>query len=241
MNHFIEFQTDKEDNLYVMIHCGSRNLGLQVAKHYNNIAKEINKKYYSSVPPEYQLAFLPFDSEEGQMYYKEMKFCVAFAETNRFVIGRNVIDTIQKISKKSLEFEMLDVNHNFASVENHFGKNLIIHRKGATRAYEGEFGIIPGSQGTASYLVKGKGNTDSFKSCSHGAGRVLGRKAAIKTLDLQKEIKKMDDQGIIHSLRHANDLEEAPSAYKDINIVMKDQEDLVDIVTELKPIAVIKG
>jgi tRNA-splicing ligase RtcB len=117
----------------------------------------------------------------------------------------------------------------------------MVHRKGATAAYKDQLGIIPGSQGTSSFIVRGKGNRESFMSCSHGAGRVIGRKQAKKDLNLEDEIKILDDQGIIHGIRNTEDLEEAVSAYKDINDVMNHQKKLVSIVMELKPIAVIKG
>ena len=136
---------------------------------------------------------------------------------------------------------MINIAHNYASMENHFGQNVMVHRKGATKATEGLIGIIPGSQGTNSYIVKGKGNKESFESCSHGAGRRMGRKVACNTLDLKAEQKLLDDQGIIHSVRNINDLDEAPSAYKDIDEVMTNQKDLVDIEVKLSPLAVIKG
>jgi tRNA-splicing ligase RtcB len=137
--------------------------------------------------------------------------------------------------------EPINIHHNYAAFEHHFGKNVIVHRKGATSAREGEMGIIPGSQGTASYIVRGKGNPESFMSCSHGAGRKMGRKAAIRTLDLEAEKKVLDDKGILHAIRGKQDLEEAAGAYKDIDVVMEEQQDLVDIVARLEPLAVIKG
>jgi tRNA-splicing ligase RtcB len=117
----------------------------------------------------------------------------------------------------------------------------MVHRKGATRARLDEIGLIPGSQGTASYVVKGKGNPESFMSCSHGAGRRMGRKEAARKLNLEEEIKKMNDKGIIHGIRTVKDLDESSSAYKDIHTVMLEQRDLVDEVTTLRPLAVIKG
>ena len=141
-----------------------------------------------------------------------------------------------------VEFEKtINIHHNYAALENHYGKNVMVHRKGATRAREGELGIIPGSQGTSSYIVRGKGNTESFMSCSHGAGRKMSRAKARKNLDLKVEQELLDKKGIIHSIRNKNDLDEASSAYKDIDVVMKEQEDLVDIVVKLEPLGVIKG
>jgi tRNA-splicing ligase RtcB len=136
---------------------------------------------------------------------------------------------------------LINIAHNYAALENHFGEDVIVHRKGATRARAGEYGIIPGSQGSMSFIVVGKGNPESFSSCSHGAGRVMGRKQAQRTLDLEMEKKRLDDLGVIHGMRTKQDLDEAASAYKDINTVMANQDDLVQITTALKPVAVIKG
>jgi tRNA-splicing ligase RtcB len=137
--------------------------------------------------------------------------------------------------------EMINIAHNYAAMEHHFKKDVMIHRKGATKAYRGQPGIIPGSQGTASYIVQGRGEPESFMSCSHGAGRRMGRKQAQKELDLAAEKERLDAIGVIHGLRNAKDLDEAPGAYKDISVVMENQQDLVDIQVELRPLAVIKG
>ena len=135
----------------------------------------------------------------------------------------------------------INIAHNYVAMEHHFNENVMVHRKGATRAREGEWGVIPGSQGTASYIVRGLGNRESFCACSHGAGRRMGRKQACRELDFDAEKKRLDDLGVIHAIRGKKDLDEAPGAYKDISEVMANQEDLVEIVTELKPLAVIKG
>lgn len=248
-NHFIELQVDGEDYIWIMIHSGSRNLGKKVADHYNKIAIELNKEWYSQVPKEWELAFLPIDSEYGQKYLAEMNYCVEFALANRKLMMDRIKKIIQqefdkqrKVLYIAVEFgEIINIAHNYARIENHFGHNVMIHRKGATSAKAGEIGIIPGSQGTKSYIVKGLGNKESFESCSHGAGRKMGRKEACRTLDLEWEIKNMDTKGIIHGIRTAKDLDEAPGAYKDIDVVMANQKDLVEIIAELHPIAVIKG
>jgi tRNA-splicing ligase RtcB len=155
------------------------------------------------------------------------------------------MDRIQEVISNVLEnvvYEsFINVAHNYAAWETHFGKKVVVHRKGATSAKEGELGIIPGSQGTSSYIVEGMGNVESFMSCSHGAGRLMSRKAAMKNLNLEEEIEKLDSMGVIHSIRGKSDLEEAASAYKDITQVMAYQADLVKIVTHLSPLAVIKG
>lgn len=240
-NHFMEIQKDRENRLWIMIHSGSRNLGKQVADFYNKEAIKLNQKWHSVVPKKWDLAFLPMSEPIAKEYMLEMQYCVDFALANRSLM----MDRIKNIFHETfgaIKFgEMINIAHNFAAWENHFGKNVIVHRKGATRAYAGETGIIPGSQGTASYIVEGLGNEQSFKSCSHGAGRKMGRKAAKLNLDLETQKKLLDDQGILHGIKTADELDEAPGAYKDIDVVMNNQTDLVKVLHELKPLAVVKG
>lgn len=239
-NHFIEIQKGDDDYVWIMIHSGSRNLGKQVADHYNKIAMELNKKWWSAGPKESELAFLPVDSPEGQNYITEMNYCVDFALANRKAMMEVIKESLLVCAKTTFE-PMINIAHNYARLENHFGKNVWVHRKGATSAQEGEIGIIPGSQGSYSYIVKGKGNTDSFKSCSHGAGRKMGRKEAQRSLNLQNEINLLNNMGVIHGIKSLSDLDEAAGAYKDITKVMSNQSDLVSIETKLTPLAVIKG
>ncbi|MBS4013485.1 MAG: RtcB family protein [Bacteroidetes bacterium] len=241
-NHFIEIQQSNDNKIWIMVHSGSRNLGKQVADYYNRMAVDLNEKMKSPVPKSVQLAYLHLDSEQGIQYFNEMNYCVDFALANRKLMMERIVSVFQDHYKASVKFApIINIAHNYASKEQHFGREVIIHRKGATKADKKTTGIIPGSQGTNSYIVKGKGNKDSFESCSHGAGRVMGRKEAIRSLDLKKEINYLNEKGIIHSIRNANDLEEASSAYKNIDEVMKNQQDLVDVLVELKPLAVIKG
>jgi tRNA-splicing ligase RtcB len=169
-----------------------------------------------------------------------MNYCVEFALANRKLMMERILEAIRSVVGGTHD-TMINIAHNNAAIENHFGENVFVHRKGATSAREGQVGIIPGSQGTKSYIVRGKGNLESFQSCSHGAGRRLGRKQAQRTLNLAEEQKALDDKGIIHSVRNASDLDEAPGAYKDIEQVMKNQEDLVEKIVELTPLAVVKG
>ncbi|MCK9369158.1 RtcB family protein [Candidatus Dojkabacteria bacterium] len=242
-NHFIEIQKSVNDDIWVMIHTGSRNLGKQVAEYYNKVAIEKNKLWYSSVPEDYELAFLPYGDSDYYDYMNEMNACVKFAEYNRRYILKNVVQSFRHIlaDEKVLEVFSHSIHHNYVTMENHFGENVLIHRKGATSAKKGELGIIPGSQGTSSYIVSGLGNPESFNSCSHGAGRLMSRKRAKKELDLQMEMNILNSQGILHNMINVDSLDEAPSAYKDIDVVMENQKDLVNIVEKLIPIAVIKG
>jgi len=246
-NHFIEIQKGDDGHIWIMIHSGSRNLGFKVAQHYNKLAVELNEKWKSEVPKSWGLAFLPVDSQEGQDYIKEMQYCVDFALANRKLMMERVKGIVAKVIQESwidgiisIGFEpMINIAHNYASLENHFGKNVWVHRKGATKATKGLVGIIPGSQGTKSYIVEGLGNKESFMSCSHGAGRKMSRSQARKELSLVEEQYKME--GIVHGIRSAQDLDEAPGSYKDIGKVMENQKDLVKILVELTPLAVIKS
>lgn len=240
-NHFIELQKDKENNLWIMLHSGSRNLGKQICDYYHKLAAKLNQEWHSNIDLKKQPAFLPINSKEGKEYYRCMIFALEFAKENRNHMMNNIQGIILKKLNCTKEVfkEDIDIHHNYATIENHFGKNVIIHRKGATSAKKGEIGIIPGSQGTNSYIVEGLGNLNSFMSCSHGAGRLMSRTKARNELNLEKEKKKLE--GIIHSIRNKKDLDEAAGAYKPIDTVMKNQEDLVKIKTELTPIGVIKG
>ena len=269
-NHFIEIQKGSDGHIWFMLHSGSRNIGLKVAKHYNNMAIELNKQWFSSVPKEHELAFLPLETVEAKQYLREMQFCLDFALASRKLMAERIKDSFNqvpcvrcdargghdgmkceycggtgvvafKIDDPTLFTEEINIHHNYARMEHHFGTNVMIHRKGATSAKLGELVLVPGSQGTSSYVVKGKGNVESFESCSHGAGRKMGRKQACRTLNLIDEKKKLDDKGIVHAIRSVDDLDEASGAYKDIDVVMLEQSDLVEIVVKLEPLAVIKS
>ncbi len=238
-NHFIEIQKDPAGYVWIMIHSGSRNIGLKVAEYYNKLAKTIGNKY--NIPQKFDLACLPFASQEGQNYFAEMNYCVEFALANRLHM-MNFIKNIFSNVLNNVEFlDFINIAHNYAALEEHFGEQVIVHRKGATSAKAGELGIIPGAQGRKSYIVKGKGNPESFHSCSYGAGRIMSRAKAKDTLNLQEEINKLNESGILHGMHKRNDLDEAASAYKDLDQVMQNQTDLVEIVTPLFPLAVIKG
>jgi tRNA-splicing ligase RtcB len=240
-NHFIEIQQGDDGHVWLMIHSGSRNIGLKVAEHYNRLAVALNEQWRSAVPKEWQLAFLPLATQEAQDYLAEMSWCVDFALANRKLMMERVKAAVQEIAGEVDFLNFINIAHNYATMEEHFGKELLIHRKGATRAFAGEYGIIPGSQGSRSYIVVGKGNQESFCSCSHGAGRKMGRKQAQRELDLTAEVERLNALGVVHGIRHQKDLDEAAGAYKDIETVMENQSDLVDIAVSLLPLAVIKG
>ncbi len=240
-NHFIEIQKGSDGFIWIMVHSGSRNLGYKVASFYNKLANELNGCHGVEIPKAWQLSFLPVDSTQGRQYLAEMNYCVEFSLANRKLMMERVKDALQAVAG-TVEFDQfINIAHNYANFETHFNTDVVVHRKGATRAGQGEIGIIPGSQGTASYLVIGKGNKDSFSSCSHGAGRKMGRKQAQKKLDLKEELEKLKAHGVIHAIRHKRDLDEAPGAYKDIDKVIANQLDLIDVMVTLQPLAVLKG
>src|ERR1035437_2809056 len=232
-NHFAEFQEDEEGNLWVMLHSGSRNFGLKVANVYHKVAQELCEKWHVPLPDK-DLAFLPADCKEGDEYINAMNYCLEFAQANRETMMQNIL-TVLGVKPVS----SVNIHHNYAALENHYGKNVWVHRKGATRVRAGELGIIPGSMASSSYIVEGLGNPESFHSCSHGAGRRMGRKDAERRLNLAEEQAKM--VGIVHGLRNIDNLDEAPGAYKDIDTVMANQTDLVKIAVKLRPIGSIKG
>ena len=240
-NHFIEIQKDEEGWVWIMIHSGSRNLGLKVGEHYNSVAKALNASYFSSVNPDIEMPFLPLRTREFKEYWNEMQYCVDFAFCNRSLMMERIKEVFAD-ALPGVEFEpMINIAHNYAAWENHFGSDVIVHRKGAVRARAGETGIIPGSQGTKSYIVEGLGCENAFMSSSHGAGRLMSHTEAVRTLSLEGEKERLESQGIIHAIRYQSDLEEAAGAYKNIDEVMANQQDLVRIVTALSPVAVIKG
>lgn len=229
-----------------MLHSGSRNVGHKTATYYSKLAKQLNEEWSWDLilDPKWDLAFLPLSGKNkkyGDAYLREMNWCLDFARSNRNFMTDLIKDAIATQFSDVVYEETIDVHHNYAQLENHFGENVIVHRKGATSARKDEYGLIPGSQGTSSYVVKGKGNPDSFCSCSHGAGRLMSRKKARNDLNLEEEKRKLDEKGIIHSIRNESDLDEAASAYKDIEDVMKYQDDLVSVETKLTPLAVMKG
>jgi len=245
-NHFIELQKDEEDKLCLMLHSGSRNFGYKIAKVYHELAKELN----SDVVPEWDLNYLPVDSKEGKDYIKAMNFALDFARENRKMMMEKIKSITFNLINKHMKFTGIEIirevniHHNFAALEEHFGKMVWIHRKGATQADKDRLGIIPGSMGTSSYIVKGLGNPESFESCSHGAGRIMGRKQFNKTHTKEECDKAIE--GVIYSgwskgRKGKLDLSEAPQAYKNIDTVLESEKDLVEVILKLKPIGVVKG
>ena len=239
-NHFIEIQKGSDGYVWIMVHSGSRNIGFTVANHYHKKAVAERAKRKDNNTPK-DLSYFVRGTENYENYFNEMNYCIEFALQSRKLMMERVKKAFTEVLDDVEFSNFINKPHNFAAWETHFDTNLIVHRKGATRAEKGEWGMIPGSQGTSSFLVKGKGNPLSFNSCSHGAGRTMSRNQARRSLSLKDEVAKMNRLGILHALRNKRDLDEAPSSYKDIQEVMALQEDLVDIQVELTPMAVIKA
>ncbi len=239
-NHFLELQCDPDGVVWAMVHSGSRNLGKQMADHYDHIAREDEHRRGSKVPQEWGLAHLAVDGEAGAEYLQVMEWCMRFARENRRLMAESIQSAIDRRFPGVTPDEPVDVHHNYASAEEHFGKTVIVHRKGAVRA-RGRV-VIPGSMGTASYVGEGLASADAFESCSHGAGRSMGRKQAMRTLRRDEVLGELRDADVALFKQRKHDVaEEAPEAYKDIESVMRAQADLVEPLVRLVPFGVVKG
>lgn len=242
-NHFLQFSEDDDGKLSVLIHTGSRNFGKKICDYYNERAKEEMARYFSSVPSDWDLNFFSANSSLGDAYIMQMNNAIMFAEINRQTIAEITFTEIKNMFRNAEQTVGIECKHNYASRENHFGENVWIHRKGAIQAREGSLGIIPGSMGTPSYIVKGLGNKESFCSASHGAGRKMSRTEANKTFSVEEADKSIE--GVVYGRwsrgrKGEVDISESPLAYKSIEEVMANQTDLVEIVSAMKPIGVIK-
>ena len=246
-NHFIELQEDDNGFLCIMIHSGSRNFGKQVCDYFHKTARELNRKTGSNIPDEWQLAFLPADSPAGEQYINWMNLALDFAAENRTKMMYAVRSIVEKWIGKHTDIafhytEEINCHHNYAALEHHYGKDVWVHRKGATRARAGEIAVIPGAMGSYSYVVEGLGEETSFCSSSHGAGRRYSRKGALKNFSTEDVMADLYKQGVALAKHRKNDVaEESRFAYKDIDEVMENQKDLVKPIQKLKTIGVVKG
>lgn len=239
-NHFLELQKDQDGMLWFMVHSGSRQFGAKICDHHMSVAKNMCEKYHSPLSDP-MLAYLPVDSEEGQLYIDQMNMALDYAYQNRLFMINEAILAFFDVTGHYEPSDIINIHHNYASIENHFGQNVWVHRKGATAARGGQVGIIPGSMCTKSYIVTGKGDKDSFMSCSHGSGRNFSRKEAMRRIDGGIDASVEDQLGDVMAFGSNDIRDEVASAYKDITNVMKYQSDLVHIDVELTPIAVLKG
>lgn len=243
-NHFIEICKDGENNAWIMLHSGSRNIGKCLAEIHIDRAKELMKSYFLNLPDP-DLAFLAQNTPEFKSYLHDLLWAQRFAMANRNEIMdkvlREVLYHVGRLGEyKTLKDSLFRVNchHNYTSTENFGGNNVYVTRKGAVSAREGEWGIIPGSMGVKSFIVKGKGNEDSFCSCSHGAGRKMSRTKARQLFTVQDLVTQTEG---IECRKDDAIVDEIPSSYKNIDEVMANQADLVEPVFELKQLLCVKG
>lgn len=238
-NHFIELCLDTEQRVWIMLHSGSRGVGNAIGTFFIELAKQDMRKWFINLPDE-DLAYFPEGTDHFDDYVEAVGWGQDFAALNRRTMMTNVIRALRGQIAKPFDAEMEAVNchHNYVSRENHFGQNVLVTRKGAVRAAKGVMGIIPGSMGAKSFIVRGLGNPESFDSCSHGAGRVMSRTAAKKLVTLDEHI--ADTAGVA-CRKDEGVIDETPKAYKPIEAVMAAQADLVEIVHTLKQVVCVKG
>ncbi|WP_312841387.1 RtcB family protein [Delftia tsuruhatensis] len=238
-NHFIEICLDEAGFVWFMLHSGSRGVGNAIGTHFIELAKKDAELHQRNLPDK-DLAYF----EEGARYFGDyvrgVSWAQKFAMRNREVMMANLIATVRKVIAKPFEshVEAVNCHHNYVQQERHFGQDVFITRKGAVSARRGELGIIPGSMGARSYIVRGLGNPESFESCSHGAGRVMSRTKAKKMFSVADHIKATEG---VECRKDANVVDEIPMAYKDIDAVMAAQQDLVEVVHTLKQVVCVKG
>jgi len=239
-NHFLELQADEEAVVWAMVHSGSRNVGKQMGERYDAIARAENRQGSSSVLLEWGLAHLPIDSSAGQEYLEVMAWCLRFAEESRRLMAEQIERALARWFPDAVADSHVAVHHNYAALEEHLGERVVVHRKGAVRAC-GRV-IVPGSMGSASYIGEGLCSPLSFESCSHGAGRAMGRKQAKRTLERHAVMASLAEKDVrLFKVKKGDVAEEAPQAYKDIEDVMAHQADLVRPLVRLRPLGVVKG
>lgn len=236
-NHFIEVTTDELNQVWIVLHSGSRGMGNKIGTYFTDVSRKLCAKWFVQLPDR-DLAYLPEDCEEFYDYKKAVQLAQEFAWTNRLVMMDSIFTAFRSIGIECTSYQTVHCHHNYIAWEHHFGKNVIITRKGAVRAQKGDMGIIPGSMGARTYIVRGLGNRDSFCTCSHGAGRAMGRKEAERRFTLEDHIKATEG---VECLKDDSVLDETPGAYKDIEAVMSAQIDLVEPVYRLKQFICVKG
>lgn len=238
-NHFIELCLDTEQRVWVMLHSGSRGVGNAIGTFFIELAKQDMRKWHINLPDR-DLAYFPEGTDHFDDYVEAVEWAQDFARLNRQVMMAHVLDALRgQIAKPfDAECEAVNCHHNYVTREHHFGENVLVTRKGAVRAAKGVMGIIPGSMGAKSFIVRGLGNPESFDSCSHGAGRVMSRTEAKKLVTLDEHLA---DTAGVECRKDAGVIDETPRAYKPIEAVMAAQADLVEIVHTLKQVVCVKG
>ena len=238
-NHFVEICLDEEGAVWFMLHSGSRGVGNAIGTHFIELAKQDMRTHFINLPDQ-DLAYLAEGTHHYNDYVEAVGWAQRFARNNREVMMQNLIAAVRTVIAKPFQthVEAVNCHHNYVQKEHHFGKDVLVTRKGAVSAREGELGIIPGSMGAKSFIVRGKGNAESFHSCSHGAGRTMSRTEAKRRFSLADQVRATEG---VECRKDANVIDEIPMAYKDIDAVMLAQRELVDVVHVLKQIVCVKG
>jgi tRNA-splicing ligase RtcB len=238
-NHFVEVCLDEAQAVWFMLHSGSRGVGNAIGSHFIELAKNDMRQWMINLPDQ-DLAYFPEGTQHFDDYVEAVEWAQNFARLNRETMMHNVVRAVRRAIPKPFEshVEAVNCHHNYVSRERHFGEDILVTRKGAVRARAGELGIIPGSMGARSYIVRGLGNDDSFHSCSHGAGRKMSRTEARKRFTVEDH--RAATAGV-ECRKDVDVIDETPAAYKDIDAVMAAQQDLVEIVHTLKQVICVKG
>ena len=237
-NHFIEVCLDEYDDVWVMLHSGSRGIGNQIGRHFIELAKRDMHKFFISLPDK-DLAYFPEGTDHFDAYTRAVAWAQEYALENRRLMMAAILGSLRhRVKPFELTSEAVNCHHNYVELENHFGRNVWLTRKGAIRAREGDLGIIPGNMGARSYIVRGKGNPEAYCSCSHGAGRRMSRSEARRRISVAEL--KATTEGV-ECRKDEAVIDEAPGAYKPIDEVMANQTDLVEVVHTLKQVLCVKG
>jgi tRNA-splicing ligase RtcB len=239
-NHFIEVCLDEKDDVWVMLHSGSRGVGNRIGSYFIELAREDMRRLQKNLPDK-DLAYFPEGTKFFDDYVEAVNWAQEFARENRNVMMENIISALRhsgELPPFTAHLQAINCHHNYVAKEKHYAEEVYITRKGAVRAGRGELGIIPGSMGTRSYIVRGLGNPESFESCSHGAGRSMSRGEAKRRFTVQDHARMTEG---IECRKDADVIDETPAAYKPIDAVMAAQRDLVEIVHELRQVVVVKG
>jgi len=237
-NHFIELCLDEEDAVWVMLHSGSRGVGNRIGSYFIELAKKDMRTWHIDLPDQ-NLAYLAEGTKHFDDYVEAVSWAQRFARRNReLMMQATTAALVRELGPFSLDAVAVNCHHNYVAKEHHFGEDVFVTRKGAVRAGLGELGIIPGSMGTRSYIIRGKGNADSFCSCSHGAGRAMSRTEAKRRFSLADHASATAG---IECRKDEDVIDETPMAYKDIDAVMAAQQDLVDVVHTLRQVVCVKG
>lgn len=237
-NHFIEVCLDEEEQVWVMLHSGSRGIGNKIGQYFIELAKEDMRRWFINLP-DVDLAYLVEGTKHFDDYFNAVTWAQRYAETNRQLMMDIALKCLYQEVKPFYTGEVaVNCHHNYVALENHFGANVYVTRKGAVRARSGDLGIIPGSMGAKSFIVCGKGNPHSFCSCSHGAGRAMSRGEAKRRFTLDDHVKATAG---VECRKDEEVIDETPAAYKDIDAVMTAQSDLVNVVHTLRQVVCVKG